>query len=331
MISLTEELPKVSSMSTVAEAYMLQSYSMFTSYLSMGRGILIYVKECLGATDFNIIATYKEHVWRQLCLARGDKLLVDCIYRSPHSTVDNDFKLYDMFRNICAKTPSHILILGDFNFKEINWENYSCNTNETHPAYNFLESIRDCYLFQHVKQPTRFRGDFTNEENMIDNISYLPGEGKSDNLDLYFDYHCYTKQQDAKFTKKNYFKGNYNKILDQLMIVDWNQVFRRLSLAESWKVFANKIIKLVESDIPECKGPRDPTKKNPYVNNCCLTAIKQKHSKWTKYLHCKSDGNYYQYKINRNKVISELRKAKYYHEKTLLQRLKWIAISSGPM
>ena len=157
---------------------------------------------------------------------------------------------------------------------------------------------------------------------MIDNISHLPGLGKSDHLVLYFDYYVYTKQQDATFTKKNYFKGNYSKILDQLMIVDWNQVFQRLSLAESWKVFANKIIKLVESNIPECKGPRDPTRKNPYVNNCCLTAIKQKHSKWTKYLHCKSDGNYHQYKIARNKVISELRKAKYYHEKNLAAKIK---------
>ena len=106
------------------------------------------------------------------------------------------------------------------------------------------------------------------------------------------------------------------------MIVDWNQVFLRLSLTESWKVFANKIIKLVESNISERKAPRDPTKKNPYVNTCCLTAIKQKHSKWTKYLHCKSDGNYYQYKIVRNKVISELRKAKYYHEKNLAAKIK---------
>ena len=28
-----------------------------------------------------------------------------------------------------------------------------------------------------------------------------------------------------------FFKGNYNKILDQLMIVDWNQVFRRRQTA----------------------------------------------------------------------------------------------------
>ena len=116
-----------------------------------------------------------------------------------------------MFRFICAKKPSHILILGDFNFNENNWENNSCNTNETRPAYNFLESIRDCHLFQHVKKPTRFRMGqepsivdlvFTNEENMIDNISYLPGLGKTDHLVLCFDFHCYTKQQDASFTKK---------------------------------------------------------------------------------------------------------------------------------
>ena len=35
-----------------------------------------------------------------------------------------------MFRNICAKKSSHLFILGDLNSKEINWVNYSCNTNE---------------------------------------------------------------------------------------------------------------------------------------------------------------------------------------------------------
>ena len=52
---------------------------------------------------------------------RGDNLLVGCTYHSPHSPDDNDFKLYDMFRNIYAKKPSYSL--GDFNFKEINWVN----------------------------------------------------------------------------------------------------------------------------------------------------------------------------------------------------------------
>ena len=58
------------------------------------------------------------------------------------------------------------------------------------------------------------------------------------------------------------------------------------------------------------------------MNNHCLLAIKYKHSKWTKYQHCKSDVNYAQYKIARNLVISELRKAKYNYETDLAAKIK---------
>ena len=81
-----------------------------------------------------------------------------------------------MLTSVCASNPSQIFILGDFNFKEINWDLFNCNVNETQPAYKFLECVRDCYLFQHVKHPTRFRDGqepsildlvLTNEEHMV--------------------------------------------------------------------------------------------------------------------------------------------------------------------
>ena len=71
-----------------------------------------------------------------------------------------------------------------------------------------------------------------------------------------------------------------------------------------------------------CKDNLDTVKKCPYANHQFLVAIKQKHSKWTKYQHCKSDINYDQYKIARNKVISELRKDKYFHEKDIAAKIK---------
>ena len=79
--------------------------------------------------------------------------------------------------------------MGDFNFKEINWGKGDTNTNETHPANIFLELTRDNFLTHHVKQPTRYRDNntpsildlvLTNEEDMIDEITHLPGLGKSD-------------------------------------------------------------------------------------------------------------------------------------------------------
>ena len=245
-----------------------------------------------------------------------------------------------MLTSICASNPSHILILGDFNFKEINWDLFNCNVNETHPAYKFLECVRDCYLFQHVKQPTRFRDGqepsildlvLTNEEHMVNNITYSPGLGKSDHLTITFQFVCYTETVETAFTKRNYFKGNYKKISSELEAVDWNQALERLSLSESWENLVDKLINLIESNVPVCRANRDTVKKCPYVNHECLVAIKNKHSKWTKFQHCKSDNNYNQYKIARNKTIAELRKAKYLHEKDLAANIKLTANSSGAM
>ena len=51
--------------------------------------------------------------------------------------------------------------------------------------------------------------------------------------------------------------------------------------------------------------------KNPIITKSCLDAIKVKHQKWLKYKYCMTSSNYSNYKSARNKVTSELCKAKY--------------------
>ena len=45
---------------------------MFSSDLNHGRGILVYVKESLGATDYQLVDPNQEYVWCKLSLVRGD-------------------------------------------------------------------------------------------------------------------------------------------------------------------------------------------------------------------------------------------------------------------
>lgn len=76
--------------------------------------------------------------------------------------------------------------MGDFNFREINWETTETTVGENHLVTVFLEGVKDTFFFQHVSHPTRFREGnepsivdlvLTNEENMIENIDYLTGLG----------------------------------------------------------------------------------------------------------------------------------------------------------
>ena len=138
IIALTEVLPKVKNFQHTTEVYQIDGYTLFSSDFNHGRGTLIYAKENLGATDFNVMHNFRDCVWCKVSLDKGDKLIIGCMYRSPNSSVEKNNELYDMLKNVCASNPAHILILGDFNSKEINWDRFNCNTNENHPAYGLL-------------------------------------------------------------------------------------------------------------------------------------------------------------------------------------------------
>jgi endonuclease/exonuclease/phosphatase family metal-dependent hydrolase len=78
------------------------------------------------------------------------------------------------------------MVMGDFNFPKIDWKG---DKN----SENFLESIRDSYLFQHVLENTRMRENceprtldliLTNDENMIEELNYTSPFGNSDHCSL---------------------------------------------------------------------------------------------------------------------------------------------------
>ena len=94
------------------------------------------------------------------------------------------------------------------------------------------------FLFQHVKDPTRYRDQntpsildliLTNEENMISQMNYKPGLGKSDHLILEFNYNCYIKQSLSNNKKFDYFKGNYKTINQTQNNINWAEICRDLA------------------------------------------------------------------------------------------------------
>ena len=92
---------------------------------------------------------------------------------------------------------------------------------------------------------------------------------------------------------------------------------------ESWDYLTDKLARLIEINIPESKISPDPAKRRPYyVNQQYLNSIPTNHRKWTKYRHSKTNRNYEVYKAARNKVKSDLRKAKYNFKKDLANKIK---------
>ena len=167
--------------------FALKGYSCFSANLNKGRGVLLYVKNSIPAVDVQQNRNFEESTWCKINLSGGDNIIIGCVYRSPNSTHENNLNLFDTIRDISGGNPSHLLILGDFNINCIDWNNITSTENETHTSTLFLECLRDSFLYQHVKEPTRYRSQnvpsildliLTNEESMVSNLQYKPGLGK---------------------------------------------------------------------------------------------------------------------------------------------------------
>ena len=93
-------------------------------------------------------------------------------------------------------------------------------------------------------------------------------------------------------------------------------------MSASWEILTEQLSNLIETYIPVSKVSSGTGTKTPYITQNCHDAIRKKHSKWEKFLHCKTNQNYEIYKDARNKVITEMRRSKYEYEKNLATQIK---------
>ena len=114
---------------------------------------------------------FEEVCLLEIKLRGGDKMIFGCFYRSPtpsEKSAENNDNLNNLMRYISNKKYSHTCILGDFNFRDINWSTVTTSHNEDSKESKFIETIRDGFLYQHVTKPTRRRGE--DEPSLLDLI-----------------------------------------------------------------------------------------------------------------------------------------------------------------
>jgi len=96
-------------------------------------------------------------------------------------------KLCHELQRLVGTVNKDLIILGDFNFPEINSESYY-SINNSYGSTDFLSTIQKLFLMQHVNFPTRARGTDTpnlldlvfTDDSIVHNINALAPLGKSD-------------------------------------------------------------------------------------------------------------------------------------------------------
>ena len=211
IIAINEVKPKVTGKYSISDFNCDKhgQYKILTNNIeeNIGRGQLLLVKKSLQTKEVYMETPFSECLFLEAKLQKSDRLIVALLYRSESEGEEMSDKLIELVNEVCSKGYSHVLILGDFNYRTIDWESLSSSSKV---EKKFIQCISDNYLHQHVDQPTRWRGTnrpslldlvLTNEENMITELEYQAPVGNSDHAVLMMKFNCYAEEKVEMFVK----------------------------------------------------------------------------------------------------------------------------------
>ena len=296
------------------------------------RGTAIYVKNEIVSCQVRIDNTqHADQVWVEIPLKDSNKLLCGCIYRSPSGGIEDTIKSVKEIGNTLIQTSnqktSHILIAGDFNLKGIDWDNEHAECEHDYLS-NFLNDFHSCFLYQHVKKPTRYRSGeipnlldliMTNEEGMIPLVEHLPGLGKSDHECLLFDLKCSKHIYKSSPVSYNFYKGDYAKISKIISDTNWNSLLN-CDIKEAYSIFSNVLEIATKEHIPLKSSTTRA--KNIFMDRGALKLRNTKNKLWRIYCRTKREVDFDIFKNCRNKLRSTTRDLREQFEINLTNNIK---------
>ena len=141
----------------------------------------------------------------------------------------------------------------------------------------------------------------SNEEGMVQDISYHPGLGLSDHVCISFAVACVTDSVSIKNPKFDLNHANYAGMRESLESVDWHKEISSLRVVDAWNYFYDVFDNILKCNIPIF---RTSSKKNIYMTCEARKLKNKKYCLWRKYClsHAQSDHDAYVY--IRNKLRS---------------------------
>ena len=348
IIGVCEMKPKNKKKQYAQADYDIPDYTLHHVHLDsdLGRGVAVYTHTSFdkSAVQIEPDLQYEEACILEVRLRGGDLLLFACIYRSPtHTDISeaNNNRLNSLVQCISNKNYSHICLVGDFNYRNINWDKMTTSHNENSTEAKFLDTVQNCFFHQHMELPTRRRGNddpslldlvFTNEGLQISDVSHHAPLGKSDHDVITFKFHCYI---DYTVPKERYIydRADFEGMKNDLQQTRWKENFIRSgsvkTIEELWMSLKSKILELRVKFVPKVTASAKPKwreKGSIPIDKVLQAEIRNKRIKHRHWMRAKgnSDANETRQAYNKvnNKVKRMMQKAKREFERSIPQKSK---------
>ena len=327
LIAITETLPKNAD-DSYSPIFVIGGYKCFLN--NDGRGVAIFVKdniECCRLDKYEKL--FSPSVILKIKMPNMENCIFGNIYRSPNTHDEDTEKLNQLIAKVADEHKREkLIIVGDFNFPDIDWAGDTCNKGENHKASKFLDCLHFNHLHQSIDEPTHHRGTqsptlidliITNEDDLVHNISYYPPIGKSHHSLVYFSIDAVLdKPVETPVLKYMMNKADFNQMRSYIRNVDWEKELDANMSRDEWgDVIVNKMEEAKELYVPKKYFKKDFVKRNFAAPDSLISALRLKRKCFKQYKKHPTQRNHEAYVHYRNAVNKEVKKAKRKKEKKI--------------
>ena len=337
IIAVTEVKPKHTSNPVKPSDILIPGYLEPLHNLARpGRGVCIYIKSGLKYKCEEEDSDFPHVIWINLEGKNSEPIRFGCAYRSPRSPEVENAMLNNMIANAFSNGNRNVVLVGDFNYSEVDWKRGRSTAGPEHRSTKFLETFKDTLAYQHVTKPTRHRAGqesslvdlilTTKQELVTGNIEHLPGLGLSDHNVLIFDINFRPKQAPWRPVplKYHYQRADFDGMRQQLANIDLANKISDMDVNSAWVEIKSTLTNLCDKFVP-----RKPVTigngrrlKPLWMNANALTKVKAKHRAYRRYLETREGQDYLEYTRVRNQASKEVRKATRTFERNLAKEAK---------
>ena len=264
----------------------VDGYDIFRTDRSTGQrggGTLLMVKQELRASEAVFgDNSFSDQTWCRIETAGCRDFFLGICYRSPTDTAQSDENGRQLVELIGSMKGKSFMLMGDFNYPDIDWEHFQCRSSD---GQQFLDSVEDAFLTQHVTGPTRHEAlldlIFTSEPDMVEVVSDIGYLGASDHCVLEWSLVVgVSRMVGGDVRRPDYRRADFEAIRTHLRDTDWKR-FLDGNAESMWNEFRALLRHLELKYIPVKSAMK--RKKVIWMTNRAVKLVNKKHKLYQRY------------------------------------------------